>query len=179
MNRTIEERVILKTLSLCLQYPDEQTRRALEESIAIARDLPADGPRNDLIKALEWLVQSPLMALQAEYCGTFDLKRATSLALTYHLWGDGKERGHALAGLNRQYHDAGYVVTAAELPDHLPLVLEFLSLCPDDAFDAVVQPYAAVIDSLAQRLRDEKSRYAGLLGILSDILMQHVAKEQA
>ncbi len=179
MNRTIEERVILKTLSLCLQYPDEQTRGALEESASIIRELPADGPRNDLLKALEWLVQSSLMALQAEYCGTFDLKRATSLGLTYHRWGDGKERGHALAGLNRLYHEAGYVVTAAELPDHLPLVLEFLSLCPDDAFDAVVQPYAAVIDNLAQRLRDEGSRYAGLLESVSALFMRHAAKEQA
>lgn len=173
-----DRRVIMKALSMLLQYPDAPARDELGECTAVVRQLPESRPKTVLASALERMARLPLLRLQEQYCATFDLDRSNSLALTYHRYGDGKERGGALAELNRIYREAGYQVTAAELPDHLPLVLEFLSVCSENDCERIVTQYAGAIGALARHLHQAQSPYAGMLEILSDMFSHAAGKEE-
>jgi nitrate reductase delta subunit len=85
------------------------------------------------------------------------------LNLTYHRWGDGKERGSALARLLHLYAKAGYEIADGELPDYLPLVLEFLSVGPPESAHEIMAEYHPQVSILASRLAESSSPYAALL----------------
>ena len=98
----------------------------------------------------------------------FDLNPATSLNLTYQKYGDGKERGPALAQLHQVYQGAGYEAATCELPDFLPLVLEFLAICPSEAYTWLLEEYRSQIETLANRLKETGTPYANLFSVIGD-----------
>jgi nitrate reductase delta subunit len=161
----IERRTILKALSLCLSFPEpELTAAAAEVRTALA---PAAEPR--VCAFLEQLAVRPLLELQEHYTAVFDLNPATSLNLTYHLMGDREERGSALAGLAGLYRQAGYEPVAGELPDYLPLVLEFLAESPGAEGDPLLCRCLAGLPAVAGALRRSASPYAGLVDVLCEL----------
>jgi nitrate reductase delta subunit len=111
---------------------------------------------------LDWWRRAPSEELRAAYVGAFDLAAATTLHLTYHVWGDARERGAALADLNRRFRAAGLRLAAWELPDHLPLLLEFAAAHPP-AGVPILQEYRAPIATVEGRLREAGHPYAPLL----------------
>lgn len=106
-----------------------------------------------------------LLDLQEEYSRIFDLSAATCLNLSYHKYGDERERGAALARLSGVYREAGYETTARELPDFLPLVLEFLSVCSGQEYAWIIEEYRPQIETLSARLKENGSPYAALLRV--------------
>jgi nitrate reductase delta subunit len=90
--------------------------------------------------------------------------------LTYHRWGDTEKRGPALVHLEEIYQKAGFQRISSELPDYLPLVLEFISEQPDAASSEIIPIYGEVVESLAERLRQANHPYALLFEQLVDIL---------
>src|SRR3546814_4523708 len=95
--------------------------------------------------------------LQAEYSEFFDRSRSLSLHLFEHIHGDSRERGPAMIDLVEQYVEAGFYLDSTELPDFVPVFLEFAScLDPDAARDMLAQP-AHVFDVLAERDRKSTS----------------------
>lgn len=155
----------LKILAALLHYPDEELQGAAGElagSIETDSLLPAallDGVRRfiDRLQAVD------LYDLQAEYVDTFDRGRARSLYIYEHLHGESRDRGQAMVELKRHYRRYGFVIHGPELPDYLPLFLEFLSSRPlDEALDWLGQ-VGEVLQLLHARLAERASPYALLL----------------
>jgi len=124
-----------KLASILLQYPDGPVLEAREEIAGAARELPA-GRQGDAIRDFaEWFGQQPVDELQRRYVETFDFVRRSSLYLTYHLLGDRRHRGMALLTLKQRYTAAGLELDDRELPDFLPVMLEFAALAPEPGIE--------------------------------------------
>jgi nitrate reductase delta subunit len=170
-------KLTLRAMSALLGYPSA----ALKENIADVRAalhseavLPAEA-----LRRLEPLLRSfeteDLLDLQAAYSGLFDNSRSLSLHLFEHVHGDSRERGQAMIDLGQQYVDRGFVMNAAELPDFLPMFLEFLSCSPaPEAREWLGQP-AHVLAVLEMRLSERGSPYAAVFHAL--LIMAGVSPE--
>src|SRR5207244_13070491 len=94
-----------------------------------------------------------LYDLQERYVLLFDRTRSLSLHLFEHVHGESRDRGQAMIDLKNQYENAGLEISATELPDFVPLFLEFLSTRPRaDAYELLGQP-AHILSAMAERLR--------------------------
>lgn len=161
----------LKILSVLLRYPEDDLIEAMPELGRAFLPLSGTSAGAAVDRFLSWAVARPPLAVQERYTEAFDLNPATSLDLTYHIDGDTEDRGRSLCRLRQVYRRAGYVAATAELPDHLPMVLEFLSLATDDRSD-VLDLCTAPARTLADRLRSAKSPYAGLVGCAASLMAQ-------
>ena len=119
-----EVRRLLAVCSLLLTYPEQTTLDrlgAVEESIG---SLPP-AARAPIARMMAWLRENDLLASQSHYVEIFDRRRKACLYLTYFLNGDTRRRGMALVEFKEAYQDAGFDLGPEELPDFLPVVLEF------------------------------------------------------
>jgi nitrate reductase delta subunit len=156
-----------KLLSVLLRYPDERLAAGLEEIAAAVAELPRRAPEKaPLERFLRYLLATPPLELAQSYVETFDLRRRSSLYLGWYLHGDTRKRGMALLRLKRLYAAAGLELTADELPDYLPLVLEFAALAPDGAGEALLREQRAAIELLRANLHEADSPYGQLLDAL-------------
>lgn len=155
----------LRALAALLDYPSA----ALKENVGAIRGalfeeaaLPA-AALNKLEPLLARIEHAELLDLQADYCELFDRPRHLSLHLFEHVHGESRERGQALIDLGQQYLDRGFYLATAELPDYLPLFLEFVSCLPAaEARQWLAEP-AHVLCALEERLAAVGSPYAGVL----------------
>ncbi len=161
---------IYKILSALLEYPDQELIDHLPEiRVEIGNSLDIDVTENEALqKLLDHLASVPLTELQAAYVKTFDLTPEHSLHLTHHLFGDDndKNRGPALIDLGELYKDYGVKVMTNELPDYLPLVLEFVAFLEDDEATAFLSDANKVLTVLTNNLNKAQSPYAPLLSIV-------------
>lgn len=151
-----------KLLSLLLQYPSVELleqRDALGEAIA---DLPRSREREELQRFFSWFGSAGGVELQQEYVATFDLEKRSSLYLTFFTHGDTRQRGLALLRLKRLYAAAGLRLQGPELPDYLPLMLEFAALAPEDAGRGLLGEHRSSLELLRLHLREAGSRYQHL-----------------
>lgn len=119
----------LKALAYLLLYPDEDLLNSLpeiESTIQQSSDLTAES-KNQLNTLIAWMEETDETTLQSTYVATFDIGKQTSLNLFEHTQGDSRDRGHVMVELNRLYNEHGLDLATTELPDHLPVFLEFLS----------------------------------------------------
>jgi nitrate reductase delta subunit len=157
-------KLTLRALAALLAYPSE----ALQAHIGEVRDailgeavLPRK-TRRRLDPLLESFETEDLLDLQAGYSELFDRSRSLSLHLFEHVHGDSRERGQAMIDLGKQYAESGFLLEASELPDFVPVFLEYAScLSAAEARDALGQP-AHVFAALAERLDKRGSPYAGI-----------------
>lgn len=157
-----------RVLSLLLQYPEDDV---LEQLTAVKEEL-AEGPSAataDVVRFIDWLGAQPPGQLRAQFAETFDFHAETSLHLTYHLWGDLRERGQVLAALKSYYREAGLILEGGELPDYLPLMLEFAAEVPVHG-ENLLQVFRSAIEALRRRLTEQQSPYGLLLEALSKVL---------
>ncbi|MCL2849111.1 MAG: nitrate reductase molybdenum cofactor assembly chaperone [Micrococcales bacterium] len=118
-------------VSLCLGYPDDELVSARDQLASAAHALPPGPARDELCQFTNWFAASPASALSVQYVRTFDMRRDTTLNLTYHSHGETRRRGLALLELKRRLRACGMVPDDGELPDHLPLLLEVAAVEPD------------------------------------------------
>ncbi len=159
---------ILKALSALLTYPTEDLVAALPEIRALVHATPALGKadRAGLDKLVDLLAGGDLYDRQEAYGLLFDRTRSLSLHLFEHVHGESRDRGQAMVDLIRVYEEGGYSPTTKELPDYLPLFLEFASTrAPAQAHELVGQP-AHVIAALAERLAKRGSPYESVFRAL-------------
>ncbi len=159
---------IYKLLSVLLEYPDRELMDHLSEvRQALADSLDVDdGERAVVQKFLAHLASTGLTQLQADYVQTFDLTPEHSLHLTHHLFGDDKNRGPALIDLAELYKDYGVEVQGNELPDYLPLILEFTAYMDETEARVFLADGAKVLTVLAANLEKAGSPYAPLMRII-------------
>jgi nitrate reductase delta subunit len=163
------DRMELKLLALALDYPGAGFQKSLPGLWAAAADLPEGTRREKLTAGLEGLRALPPLGLQECYTGAFDLNPATTLNMTHHLWGDSEQRAAALVRLEQAYRAAGYERSTGELPDFLPLMLEFLAVCPQAPDRDFVWQCLGGLERLVERLADSAPVYAVLLGRLAEL----------
>ena len=158
----------LKVLSALLTYPTAALVDAVPE---LAEALESEGlvppaARRALDVLLEELVTHDLYDLQECYVLLFDRTRALSLHLFEHVHGESRDRGQAMVDLKAVYERAGLQPATSELPDYLPLFLEFLATRPmAEALDLLAEP-AHIIAALAERLAKRGSSYQGVFQAL-------------
>jgi nitrate reductase delta subunit len=159
----------IKLISCLLQYPDESLLKLLPAFRQVLNEIENISVSNKYDKILSYFELTPLIELQERYTETFDLVPSNCMNLTYHLWGDTEKRGSALVNLEEVYLKSGFERISSELPDFLPLMLEFVSERPDAANSEIIPLYGTVVETLAQRLRRAGSPYALLFEQLIDI----------
>jgi len=165
-----DRRIVLKLLALLLHYPDQELAGSLREIEAQIERFSSVPGKEILTGFFAYLRSKPLIRVQEEYIEMFDMNTAVSLNLTYHLVGDGKKRGAALAKLLQVYRETGYELLPSDLPDYLPVMLEFWSICPAEVFMEMAAEYRKSIATLTARLQDAQSPYAGLLKLAGDLV---------
>jgi nitrate reductase delta subunit len=160
----------LKLLSVLIKYPEQELFDALPVLNEAVESIVDTNVRGKCSAFLNYLKTASLLQLQEQYSTAFDFNPATCLNLTYHRWGDGKERGSAMADMEELYRRSGYARTIEELPDYLPLILEFLSMCPDAPGISILQNYGSDVRTIAYRLGKSNHPYADLFEIVADFL---------
>ncbi len=158
----------LKALSALLTYPTAELQEAAAEiGLALAEDrlIPAAVWRQ-LSKLTTELATGDLYDLQERYVLLFDRTRSLSLHLFEHVHGESRDRGQAMIDLKAQYESAGLAMTTTELPDFLPLFLEYLATRPlAEACESLGQP-AHIFAALSERLRKRHSAYEAVFRAL-------------
>jgi nitrate reductase delta subunit len=157
-----------KGLSALLTYPTAELQQAVPE-IRAALDgeaLLKASLRRQLDALLDEMAMGDLYDLQERYVFLFDRTRSLSLHLFEHVHGESRDRGQAMIDLKATYERAGLEIGATELPDFVPLFLEFLSLRPPaEAYELLGQP-AHIFAALAERLRKRRSPYEAVFRAL-------------
>ena len=156
--------LIFKAFSALLSYPTEEMRQALPEIADLIRASPlvATREREALFALIEEVGQGDLLAAEERYVDLFDRGRALSLHLFEHLHGDGRGRGAAMVELKALYAAAGFDLATSELPDYLPVVLEYLSQRDMAEAREMLADCAHILASIARSLIARQSRYAAV-----------------
>ena len=160
--------IVFRALSALLSYPSEEMRRALPDIADVIRAAPivAPGERRGLLDLIDELGRDDLLAAEERYVDLFDRGRALSLHLFEHLHGESRDRGEAMVELKQLYEKAGFELSARELPDYLPVVLEYLS-CRDLAeAREMLADCAHILTTIGRSLVARRSRYAAVLQAL-------------
>lgn len=157
-----------KVLSALLSYPTAELQAAIGEMHdVIGREGVLTGQvRRALNPLFEEIARGDLYDLQERYVLLFDRTRSLSLHLFEHVHGESRDRGQAMIDLQNLYGEKGLEIGASELPDFVPLFLEFLSTQPlAEAYELLGQP-AHILAVLAERLRKRKSSYEAVFRAL-------------
>lgn len=158
----------LKVLSALLSYPTPELMAAADELKAVLRAEAVLPPPHlaAVCDLADDLCTHDIYDAQERHLLLFDRTRTLSLHLFEHVHGESRDRGQAMVDLLQVYEAAGYVPTASELPDYLPLFLEFASTrAAAEALDLIGQP-AHVLAALAERLGRRQSPYRAVLDAL-------------
>ena len=160
--------LVFRALSALLSYPTEPVRQALPEIAEVVRATPllAGRERQSLLDLIDELGRGELLEAEERYVDLFDRGRALSLHLFEHLHGDSRDRGEAMVDLKRIYEQAGFDLAGPELPDFLPVVLEYLS-CRDmaEARDLLAD-CVHILMRIGRSLIARRSRYAAVVQAL-------------
>lgn len=153
----------LKLCSLLLCYPDEELLAARGELGALAAEATPSSAAAALDRFCTWWAAQDPLALQQHYVETFDLDRRCGLYLTFYGEGDKRERGNALLRLKRMYRAAGLPLEGTELPDYLPVMLEFAASAPDRKGEIALREHRAALELLRDSLHEHGTPYAAVL----------------
>jgi len=161
---------IYKLLSVLLEYPDQELLDNLPEVRTIL-DKSSEIDANEKValqKFIDYLTSKSLTELQVDYVNTFDSIPEHSLHLTHHLFGDesDRNRGPALIDLSEMYKEYGVELSTNELPDYLPLILEFTAQMDDNEAMVFLSDVNKVLGALASNLTKAESPYAALISIV-------------
>ncbi|WP_339756838.1 nitrate reductase molybdenum cofactor assembly chaperone [uncultured Hoeflea sp.] len=170
-----------KALSALLSYPSVE----LQEAIPAVRDVLKSEAivSADALEAIEPLLAGfetgDIFDLQERYVLLFDRSRTLSLNLFEHIHGEGRDRGGAMVDLLETYRAQGFDLISTELPDHLPVLLEFLATLPVDEAREMLADAGHIIAALAERLTRRETPYAAVLTALSDFARASLETEEA
>ena len=161
----------LRVLSHLLRYPDAALRIHLPELGPVLHGeaaLPAMRLA-ELDRFLQRLQQTPGLTLEAEYVELFDRGRGTALHLFEHVHGDSRDRGPAMVDLLQTYEKAGLYLGPDELPDQLPVLLEFASTQPAQQARELLGEVAHIVRVIYSALLKRRSDYACVLAAVLEL----------
>jgi nitrate reductase delta subunit len=160
--------ISFKALGALIDYPTAELQAAadeIEQALAEERAIPA--PELDGVRGLiDRLRGADIMDSQEYWIGLFDRSKRLALHLYEHSYGESRDRGQAMVNLALTYRMNGFELNAAEMPDYLPLFLEFLSVIPEAHARRYLTDALEIIEALRIRLEERDSTYAALLSAL-------------
>ena len=168
-----------KLCSLLLQYPDDELLAAHAEIAEAVAGLPRSPARAALERFCTWWTGSDALSVAQHYVETLDLDKRSGLYLTFYGEGDKRERGMALLRLRKLYRAAGLPQEGSELPDYLPVMLEFAAAAPASLGERVLREHRPALELIRASLRDHASPYAELLDAVSLTLGDASAADRA
>jgi nitrate reductase delta subunit len=158
----------IKLASVLLQYPTAALFDGLDALEKFAADTGPKPARESFGRFLGWLRATPPNEVAQHYVQTFDLHRRCTLYLTYYRYGDTRKRGMAMVIFKTAYRDAGFVPSDDELPDYLPMVLDFAALCPRG--QRLLSGHRADLELLRRNLAKADSPYADVVAaVIADL----------
>lgn len=160
--------ISFKALGALLDYPTPELHAAadeIEQALCEERAL-APAELEGVRAFIERLRRSDVMDLQEYWISLFDRSKRLALHLYEHSYGESRDRGQAMVNLALTYRMNGFELNAAEMPDYLPLFLEFLSVIPEVHAKRYLTDALEIIDALRIRLEERDSPYAALLTAL-------------
>lgn len=173
----------LRVFARLLSYPDAELRQHLPELRAAlhAEQAVAAERLAELDALIAVLTSGDALENEAEYVHMFDRGRATSLHLFEHVHGDSRQRGPAMIDLAQTYEKAGLFLAPGELPDYLPVVLEFVSTQPPAEARDFLGEMAHIFNAIFNALQQRNSAYASVLGALLELAGEkaHAVKPMA
>jgi nitrate reductase molybdenum cofactor assembly chaperone NarJ/NarW len=156
-------RVVRQAAAVCLGYPEREVI-ATADLVHAALAEKAPGQAEAFEPLLAYWGSSELGAIQTHYVDVFDLSRKHSLYLSYWTDGDTRRRGEVLAAFKQRYRRSGFVVdTRGELPDYLPMVLEYAAIVDPADGTVLLQEYRSSVELLRLALTERGTPYAGVL----------------
>ena len=160
--------LLFRALSALLSYPSRDMRQALAEIADVVRAAPLliSREQRGLLDLIDELSHGDLLEVEERYVDLFDRGRSLSLHLFEHLHGESRDRGEAMVDLKRIYEQAGFELSARELPDYLPVVLEYLSCRDIVEARAMLADCAHILTTIGRSLIARGSRYAAVLQAL-------------
>jgi nitrate reductase delta subunit len=156
-------RVIRQAAAVCLGYPEQDV---IATSGLLRAALAESAPREaeNFAPLLAFWESSDPSTIQTHYVDVFDLSRKHSLYLSSWTDGDTRRRGEVLAAFKQRYRRSGFLVnTRGELPDYLPMVLEYAAIVDPVDGTALLQQYRSSVELLRLALAERGTRYAGVL----------------
>ena len=163
--------ISLRVFARLLSYPDLELRSTLNDMrVALQSEHALPGDRlAELDAFMRNLERAESLQAEAEYVELFDRGRATSLHLFEHVHGDSRDRGPAMIDLAQTYEKAGLYLTPEEMPDYLPVVLEFVSTQPPREARAFLGEMSHIFNAIFNALQKRDSPYASVLGALLEL----------
>jgi nitrate reductase delta subunit len=163
--------ISLRVLARLLAYPNAELRADLPDMRAALRaDQALTATRKDeLYGLMRKLQEGEPLANESEFVELFDRSRSTSLHLFEHIHGDSRDRGPAMIDLAQTYEKAGLFLAPDELPDYLPVVLEFASTQPPQEARSFLAETAHILNVIFNALQQRRSPYASVLGALLEL----------
>src|SRR5450756_295668 len=161
----------LRVLARLLSYPDAELRShlsAIRDALHAERAITV-GRLAELDVLMDTLSSGDPLDTEAVYVHLFDRGRATSLHLFEHVHGDSRDRGPAMIDLAQTYDKAGLYLAPGELPDYLPVVLEFVSTQPPREARAFLSEMAHIFNAIFSALQQRQSAYASVIGALLEL----------
>jgi nitrate reductase delta subunit len=177
--REEHRRTAYKLCSLALQYPDEELLGMGPQMAEAAAALAGPPAGSALGRFLAWWQDEELLALQAHYVETFDMHKRCGLYLTFYTDGDRRDRGLALLRLRKLYRAAGLPMASGELPDFLPVMLEFAAAAPPAYAEVPLREQRAALELLRDALHERSTPYAHVLDAICATLGAPSAGERA
>lgn len=162
----------LKALAGLLGYPTEALVSHIDEValVLLARPELDSVDREALEAFIAWIRETDLLDLEAAYVETFDRSKKVSLYLFEHVYGESRDRGTAMVELHEAYREQGLEIDCRELPDFLPLFLEFCAHLPEAEGRAWLEEVGTILQPIHVRLVERESRYAAPLRTLLRLL---------
>jgi len=150
-----------KALGFLLTYPSEDMQQHMDglKHLITEEDLLPKASREKLFVFMDHLKTEDIYTLQEAYVETFDRGRGHALHLFEHVHGEGRDRGQAMVDLMDQYKAKGLVVDVHELPDYLPMFMEFLSLCSQEEAQENLGNAVHIVAAVAAKLKRKKNDY--------------------
>jgi nitrate reductase molybdenum cofactor assembly chaperone NarJ/NarW len=166
----------LRVLAHLLRYPDPALRKhAPELAAAIAHEAALPTPRIVELQALiDRLQTQPALKVEADYVALFDRGRNTSLHLFEHVHGDSRDRGAAMIDLIQHYEQAGLYLRGDELPDYLPVLLEFASTQPPPQARGFLAESATIVRAIFSAVTKRESAYASVIAAVLELAGERV-----
>jgi len=174
--------IALKAASLLLSYPTAELQAAIPELIEVIETDTADrkvkkSTAKYLIKLAKDIGDLDLYDAQERYVYLFDRTRTLSLHLFEHVHGESRDRGQAMVDLGQMYDEAGMAINSREMPDYLPLFLEFLSISPAVEVSDLLGQINHIIVVLKARLNKRDSVYGNAFAALEKLASAKPEKE--
>ena len=162
--------LILKVISRLLDYPSQALSDNSNELISVVNDshLSTDN-KNQLIVFIKKLAATDLYDAQERYDLLFERGRSLSLLLFEHVHGESRDRGQAMVDLMREYNEHGFDINSEQLPDYIPLYLEFLSLHNSAYINEWLSGVVHILAVLSERLLDRECDYRILFESLIEL----------